>query len=152
MHHLDKNLITFTAIFNVSNFYMKAYVIQLYTLYSCKFIYSLFNTILPYTILLYTILPYILMLLFNINSFYLTSIYDHSIFEAFSKVVQRLIEQLPTLENLLNIFVSVRCMMVCGFLSHLLRVCMYFARCIWVCMDYTRIWGYVSVYISEYYK
>ncbi|XP_032072360.1 ras-related GTP-binding protein D isoform X1 [Thamnophis elegans] len=39
-------------------------------------------------------------------SFYLTSIYDHSIFEAFSKVVQKLIPQLPTLENLLNIFVS----------------------------------------------
>merc|ERR1719378_664823 len=39
-------------------------------------------------------------------SFYLTSIYDHSIFEAFSKVVQKLIPQLPTLENLLDIFVS----------------------------------------------
>ncbi|CAB1331202.1 unnamed protein product [Coregonus sp. 'balchen'] len=37
---------------------------------------------------------------------YLTSIYDHSIFEAFSKVVQKLIPQLPTLENLLNIFIS----------------------------------------------
>eukprot|EP00037_Helgoeca_nana_P005406 m.51283 g.51283 ORF g.51283 m.51283 type:complete len:345 (+) comp16415_c0_seq3:178-1212(+) len=36
-------------------------------------------------------------------SFHLTSIYDHSIFEAFSKVVQNLIEQLPTLESLLNI-------------------------------------------------
>lgn len=40
-------------------------------------------------------------------SFHLTSIYDHSIFEAFSKVVQKLIPQLPTLENLLNIFISV---------------------------------------------
>ncbi|XP_055342998.1 ras-related GTP-binding protein C-like [Paramacrobiotus metropolitanus] len=39
-------------------------------------------------------------------SFYLTSIYDHSIFEAFSKVVQKLIPQLPTMENLLNIFIS----------------------------------------------
>ncbi|EGV93819.1 Ras-related GTP-binding protein D [Cricetulus griseus] len=39
-------------------------------------------------------------------SFYLTSIYDHSIFEAFSKLVQKLIPQLPTLENLLNIFIS----------------------------------------------
>ncbi|EDW09005.2 hypothetical protein AWZ03_003445 [Drosophila navojoa] len=38
-------------------------------------------------------------------SFHLTSIYDHSIFEAFSKVVQKLIPQLPTLENLLNIFI-----------------------------------------------
>ena len=61
-------------------------------------------------------------------SFYLTSIYDHSIFEvshhqlsqlwislspspslpqAFSRVVQKLIPQLPTLENLLNILISV---------------------------------------------
>lgn len=39
-------------------------------------------------------------------SFYLTSIYDHSIFEAFSKVVQKLVPQLPTLENLLNILIS----------------------------------------------
>ncbi|XP_069461323.1 ras-related GTP-binding protein D-like [Ambystoma mexicanum] len=41
-----------------------------------------------------------------VDGFYLTSIYDHSIFEAFSKVVQKLIPQLPTLENLLNIFIS----------------------------------------------
>uniref|UniRef100_A0A803J5W7 Ras-related GTP-binding protein n=1 Tax=Xenopus tropicalis TaxID=8364 RepID=A0A803J5W7_XENTR len=33
-------------------------------------------------------------------SFYLAIIYDHSIFEAFSKVVQKLILQVPTLENL----------------------------------------------------
>jgi len=39
-------------------------------------------------------------------SFYLTSIYDHSIFEAFSKVIQKLIPQLPTLENLLDILIS----------------------------------------------
>ncbi|XP_078481297.1 ras-related GTP-binding protein C [Ciona intestinalis] len=39
-------------------------------------------------------------------SFHLTSIYDHSIFEAFSKVVQKLIPQLTTLENLLSIFVQ----------------------------------------------
>lgn len=39
-------------------------------------------------------------------SFYLTSIYDHSIFEAFSKVVQKLIPQLPVLENLLDIIIS----------------------------------------------
>ncbi|KAK3088192.1 hypothetical protein FSP39_015981 [Pinctada imbricata] len=39
-------------------------------------------------------------------SFNLTSIYDHSIFEAFSKVVQKLIPQLPILENLLNILIS----------------------------------------------
>ncbi|XP_003737312.1 ras-related GTP-binding protein C [Galendromus occidentalis] len=36
----------------------------------------------------------------------LTSIYDHSIFEAFSKTTQRLIPQLPTLENLLTVFIS----------------------------------------------
>jgi Ras-related GTP-binding protein C/D len=34
--------------------------------------------------------------------FYLTSIYDHSVFEAFSKVIQTMVPQLPTLENLLN--------------------------------------------------
>jgi len=39
-------------------------------------------------------------------SYHLTSIYDHSIFESFSKVVQKLIPQLATLENLLNIFIS----------------------------------------------
>lgn len=39
-------------------------------------------------------------------SFHLTSIYDHSIFEAFSKVVQKLIPQLGTLENLLNILIT----------------------------------------------
>ncbi|XP_068735676.1 ras-related GTP-binding protein C-like [Montipora capricornis] len=39
-------------------------------------------------------------------SFYLKSMYDHSIFEAFSKVVQKLVPQLPTLENLLNILIS----------------------------------------------
>ncbi|KAI8816544.1 Gtr1/RagA G protein conserved region-domain-containing protein [Fimicolochytrium jonesii] len=39
-------------------------------------------------------------------SFYLTSIYDHSIYEAVSKVIQKLIPQLPTLENLLNILCS----------------------------------------------
>ena len=41
-------------------------------------------------------------------TYHLTSIYDHSIFEAFSKVIQKLIPQLPTLENLLNIFCAVR--------------------------------------------
>lgn len=40
-------------------------------------------------------------------SFHLTSIFDHSIFEAFSKVVQKLIPQLPILENLLNILITV---------------------------------------------
>lgn len=35
-------------------------------------------------------------------NFHLTSIYDHSIFEAFSKVIQKLIPHLPTLESMLN--------------------------------------------------
>jgi len=48
-------------------------------------------------------------------SFYLTSIYDHSIFEAFSKVTQKLIPQLPTLENLLDILIS-NCRMEKAFL------------------------------------
>jgi len=34
--------------------------------------------------------------------YYPTSIFDHSIFEAFSKVIQLLVPQLPTLEQLLN--------------------------------------------------
>lgn len=48
-------------------------------------------------------------------SFHFTSIYDHSIFEAFSKVVQKLIPQLPTLENLLDILNS-NCRMDKAFL------------------------------------
>ncbi|KAG8905920.1 hypothetical protein FRB99_008000 [Tulasnella sp. 403] len=39
-------------------------------------------------------------------NFYLTSVYDHTIYEAFSRVVQRLVPQLATLENLLNTLVS----------------------------------------------
>lgn len=35
-------------------------------------------------------------------SYHATSIYDHSIFEAFSKVIQSLVPQLPTYEALLN--------------------------------------------------
>jgi len=35
-------------------------------------------------------------------SFYQTSIYDHSVFEAVSNVVQKLLPQLPALESLLN--------------------------------------------------
>lgn len=34
----------------------------------------------------------------------MTSIYDHSIFEAFSKVIQKLIKQINILESLLDIF------------------------------------------------
>lgn len=39
-------------------------------------------------------------------SYYLTSIYDHSALEAFSKVVQKLVPQLPTLNNLLDILIA----------------------------------------------
>ncbi|KAL1527425.1 hypothetical protein AB1Y20_016091 [Prymnesium parvum] len=39
-------------------------------------------------------------------NFHLTSIYDHSVFEAFSKVVQQLMPQLSTLEHLLDYLVT----------------------------------------------
>ncbi|TFJ84146.1 hypothetical protein NSK_004619 [Nannochloropsis salina CCMP1776] len=48
-------------------------------------------------------------------SCFLTSIYDHSIFEAFSKIVQRLTHQLPVMENLLNYLISA-CKMEKSFL------------------------------------
>ncbi|CAK9436290.1 uncharacterized protein LODBEIA_P08480 [Lodderomyces beijingensis] len=35
-------------------------------------------------------------------NFYLTSIFDHSIYEAFSRIVQRLVPELPSLENMLD--------------------------------------------------
>lgn len=35
-------------------------------------------------------------------SFYLTSIFDHSIYEAFSRIVQKLVPELPSLENMLD--------------------------------------------------
>lgn len=35
-------------------------------------------------------------------SFHLTSIFDHSIYEAFSRIIQKLIHELPSLENLLD--------------------------------------------------
>ncbi|ODV75194.1 Gtr2p CYBJADRAFT_165950 [Cyberlindnera jadinii NRRL Y-1542] len=35
-------------------------------------------------------------------SFHLTSIFDHSIYEAFSRVIQKLVHELPSLENLLD--------------------------------------------------
>lgn len=41
------------------------------------------------------------------SSFYLTSIYDHSIHEAFSKIVQNQMRQLRALENVLDIFTTV---------------------------------------------
>ncbi len=45
---------------------------------------------------------------FMLQLFYhLTSIYDYSIYEAFSKIIQKLIRELPALENLLNILRTV---------------------------------------------
>lgn len=35
--------------------------------------------------------------------YHLTSIYDNSIYEAFSRIIQKLIRELPTLENLLDV-------------------------------------------------
>ncbi|TFK27789.1 Gtr1/RagA G protein Gtr2 [Coprinopsis marcescibilis] len=37
-------------------------------------------------------------------NFYLTSVYDHTLHESFSKVLQKLIDSLPYLEELLNVF------------------------------------------------
>ena len=42
--------------------------------------------------------------------YHMTSIFDHSIFEAFSKIIQKLIPQLQTLQDLLNNLVDVRSM------------------------------------------
>ncbi len=42
-------------------------------------------------------------------SYYLTSIYDHSALEAFSRVVQKLVPQLPTLNRLLDILIASSC-------------------------------------------
>ncbi|QPG75502.1 GTP-binding protein gtr2 [Brettanomyces nanus] len=39
-------------------------------------------------------------------SFYLTSIFDHSIYEAFSRIVQKLIYELPALENMLDLLMQ----------------------------------------------
>lgn len=40
-------------------------------------------------------------------NFHLTSVYDHSLHDAFSKVLHKLIESLPYLEELLNVFCAV---------------------------------------------
>merc|ERR1712203_577941 len=39
-------------------------------------------------------------------TFHCTSIYDHTIFEAFSKIVQKLIPQLPVLEQCLDLLIT----------------------------------------------
>jgi len=43
-------------------------------------------------------------------NFHLTSVYDHSLHEAFSKVLHKLVDCLPYLEDLLNVFCAVRSM------------------------------------------
>ncbi|CAD7964736.1 unnamed protein product [Amoebophrya sp. A25] len=48
-------------------------------------------------------------------SFHVTSIYDHSVFEAMSKVVQKLIVELPVLEQLIDLLVT-NCRIEKGFL------------------------------------
>ncbi|CAD7971520.1 unnamed protein product [Amoebophrya sp. A120] len=48
-------------------------------------------------------------------TFHATSIYDHSVFEAMSKVVQKLIPELPVLEQLIDLLVT-NCRMEKGFL------------------------------------
>lgn len=40
-------------------------------------------------------------------NFYLTSIHDHSLQDAFSRVVHKLIDSLPYIEDLLNVFCGV---------------------------------------------
>ena len=45
--------------------------------------------------------------IFGTFSFYLTSIYDHSIHEAFSKIVQNQMRQLRELENMLDLVTAV---------------------------------------------
>eukprot|EP00475_Leptophrys_vorax_P014927 TRINITY_DN2118_c0_g1_i1.p1 TRINITY_DN2118_c0_g1~~TRINITY_DN2118_c0_g1_i1.p1 ORF type:complete len:321 (-),score=108.84 TRINITY_DN2118_c0_g1_i1:61-1023(-) len=52
-------------------------------------------------------------------TFYVTSIYDHSIFEAFSKIVQKQIPQLTFLENLLDVLTT-RCNIDNAFLFDVL--------------------------------
>lgn len=87
-------------------------------------------------------------------SFYLTSIYDHSIFEAFSKVVQKLIPQLPTLENLLNIFISVSkeqqplCEQTFLFVNDQCDLCVR-ACVVWVTASNAGVWMLHRIYNSQ---
>ncbi len=63
-------------------------------------------------------------------SFHLTSIYDHTIFEAFSKIVQGLIPQLALLEKLLDGLIGVSGMLerCCGAM-HPMDVTVVCIRC-----------------------
>jgi len=51
-------------------------------------------------------------------NFHLTSVYDHSLHEAFSKVLHKLIESLPFLEELLNVFCAVSSIACCYHASN----------------------------------
>ena len=50
-------------------------------------------------------------------NFHLTSVYDFSLQDAFSRVIHKLIDSLPYLENLLNVFCAVRLPPQCCVLS-----------------------------------
>ena len=47
-------------------------------------------------------------------NFQLTSIFDHSLHDAFSRVLHKLIDSLPYLEDLLNVFCAVSVLVVPG--------------------------------------
>jgi hypothetical protein len=55
-------------------------------------------------------------------NFYLTSVYDHSIHEAFSRVLHKLIDSLPYLEDMLNVFCAVRLYLMTSELFHSYRI------------------------------
>lgn len=60
--------------------------------------------------------------------YHLTSIYDNSIYEAFSKIIQKLIRELPTLENLLNVLRTVSFSFLPSFPLKLIYIYIYFSR------------------------
>lgn len=64
------------------------------------------DVLIKYRILLFHSKPLIIRFFFS-SSFYLTSIYDHSIQEAFSKIVQNQMRQLRALENMLDLVITV---------------------------------------------
>lgn len=52
--------------------------------------------------------------------FHLTSVYDYSLQEVFSRVVHKLVDSLPHLENLLNVFCAVSRPKRCPSVSRLI--------------------------------
>jgi Gtr1/RagA G protein conserved region len=56
-------------------------------------------------------------------NFHLTSVYDHSVREAFSRVLHKLIDSLPYLEDLLNVFCTVCTLVPCFRLFDCLMWC-----------------------------